>query len=721
MILDGPQHQRFRDLLAQQQWDEAQTLWLELAEQHPNAPDQLLLLVQEFAAAGQVALAAELAGLIADSLRASGRLHEWLYALKLQAAAQPTDRALRAALVAAYQQVYEADPRLKIILAAALFEDNRTALPDGIARVDRLLALHPGAYCQHKSWGFGRVTAFDTALQRVVVNFPNKPDHPMQLAYAGERLQPVSPEHIEVRKATDPAGLQHLAETDPVALLRLVLLSHDRAATAAQIERALAGSVVPAGQWKRWWENARKLARRDRQIEWPVRKTDPLRLRLAPVSQRDELLAAFQTALDITQQIAAARQLLKMVDEIEQPDLILQEFADGLLAGLKKTKPERVADRLEAAFVLEDLLAHQCAPTETATGLIAELLAQVPDLPGLLDKLSAPAARRALAVLQRTQPDRLLEHLNEWPARILDELSELLAGNADRVIQHIRNQTASYELLHWVARAITAPRPPAGLATWPPHTVLAAILNALDLADSRGATKKLRDLLTANETLLTDLLAQASPDTIRDLSRQLLNSSGLDELDRRSLLARIVKEYPFVQELLVTRTVKEQPLIVSRASLDRRRAELDDLIQKQIPQNSKEIALARSYGDLSENFEFKAAKHAQRLLMQRRAELESLIARARPTDFADVQTDSVQIGSTVTVTDLATGQSHTYHILGAWDGDPARHILSYPAALAQSLLNKQPGDTVTVAGEHGPLQWRIDRIEKVPPEILATL
>jgi transcription elongation GreA/GreB family factor len=715
------QHQQLQDLLVRQQWDEAQTFWLELAEQHPKAPDQLLLLVQDFAAAGQAALAAELAELIAGSLKETGRLHEWLFALKLQAQAHPTDRALRAEIVAAYRQVYEADPRLKTILAAAAIEDNRTPLPDGCTRVDRLLALNVGAHCQHKSWGFGRVTAFDIALQRVVVSFPGKAEHLMQLAYAADSLPPVSADHLEVRKATDLAGLQKLAAEDPVALLRIVLLSHDRAATADQIERALVGSVLPADQWKRWWDHVRKLAKKDRHFELPAKKINPVRLRTAPVSQQDALLAAFQEALDITQRVAATRQLLKIVDEIEQPDLLLQEFADGLLDALKKTKPDRAVDRLDAAFVLEDLLAHQKTPTETATRLIDDLLAGVRDLPALLDGLSAASEKRAIAALKRGQPDRLLQQLNRLPARILDDLTDLLAANANRIIQHVRNQTAGYELLHWVARVVTAPAPPVWLESLPPHMVLAAILNALDLADTRGETKKLRDLLTANETLLPDLLAQASPDIIRDLSRQLLASGGFEELDRRSLMARVVKEYPFVQGLLITRTVKEQPLIVSRASFQQRQAELDDLIQKKIPANSKEIGHARSYGDLSENFEFKAAKHAQRLLMQRRAELELMLGRAQPTDFPDVNTDSVQIGTSVTVTDLATGQPQTYHILGAWDGDPARNIISYPAALAQSLLNKKPGDTIAAAGETGPVKLRIDRIEKAPAEVLAKL
>jgi transcription elongation factor GreA len=98
-----------------------------------------------------------------------------------------------------------------------------------------------------------------------------------------------------------------------------------------------------------------------------------------------------------------------------------------------------------------------------------------------------------------------------------------------------------------------------------------------------------------------------------------------------------------------------------------------------------------------------------------------LLARAQGTDFADAKTDAVNIGTSVAVTDTATGQSTTYHILGAWDSDASRNIISYPAALAQALLNKRVGDTVEVNSDTGKRQLRIERIEKVPDEILRTL
>jgi transcription elongation GreA/GreB family factor len=228
-------------------------------------------------------------------------------------------------------------------------------------------------------------------------------------------------------------------------------------------------------------------------------------------------------------------------------------------------------------------------------------------------------------------------------------------------------------------------------------------------------------VLLGNDDLITELLASAPPDVIRNHARALLASRAFEELDRRSLMARLVKEFPFVQDLLVSKPAAVQPLIVSWPSLRRRQAELEDIVQNKIPQNSKEIGVARSYGDLRENFEFKAAKDLQKVLMRRRAELEMMLVRAQGTDFANTKTDVAGIGTSVTVTDVATGQPQTYHILGAWDSDTARNIISYPAALAQALFNKRAGDTVECPGETGKIQLRVDRIEKVPTDILQSL
>src|SRR6059036_3304728 len=154
-------------------------------------------------------------------------------------------------------------------------------------------------------------------------------------------------------------------------------------------------------------------------------------------------------------------------------------------------------------------------------------------------------------------------------------------------------------------------------------------------------------------------------------------SSSFAETDKPSLLTRIVKRNPTDQTLISGEATKQDTsLIVSWESLEKRKNEYTELVQKKIPANSKEIAIARSYGDLRENHEYKAAKEMQKVLMRRKAELETQLVRARGTDFANARTDVAGIGTIVHATDLETSQGEHFTILGAWDSDPDNGLIS---------------------------------------------
>ena len=149
-------------------------------------------------------------------------------------------------------------------------------------------------------------------------------------------------------------------------------------------------------------------------------------------------------------------------------------------------------------------------------------------------------------------------------------------------------------------------------------------------------SNRLRDFILDDQELLVELIGSADLEVIKDLTRALQLSPSFDDMDKRSLLARIVKSYPAIQSLISgEQTKQEATLLVSWDSLERRKNEYRELVEKKIPANSKEIAMARSYGDLSENHEYKAAKEMQKLLMRRKADLESELVRARGTDFAE--------------------------------------------------------------------------------------
>jgi len=215
---------------------------------------------------------------------------------------------------------------------------------------------------------------------------------------------------------------------------------------------------------------------------------------------------------------------------------------------------------------------------------------------------------------------------------------------------------------------------------------------------------------------VADIFRKAEVGVARDAMRRLQLSHLFDELTKRSLLARIVKIFPELENVIagVQPEEKAAPLIVSWSSLQKRKAEYEELVKKKIPENTKEISIARSYGDLSENFEYKAAKQMQAVLMRRKTELEQMLHRARGTSFENADTSRVSIGTVVTVRDKSSGKDETYAILGAWDGDPDRHIISYQAAIAQALLGHGVGESVALNTDHHSGEFQILSVEAAP-------
>jgi transcription elongation factor GreA len=174
-------------------------------------------------------------------------------------------------------------------------------------------------------------------------------------------------------------------------------------------------------------------------------------------------------------------------------------------------------------------------------------------------------------------------------------------------------------------------------------------------------------------------------------------NQGFEELTKKSLLARFIKIFPKIQSLVAADAEsKEEQLLVSRESYDRKVQEYETIKSEKIPENKAAIATAREHGDLKENSEYKMAKQDQQVLMAQKTLLERDLGRARVTDFKDASTDQVGIGTLVTVKNSATGATTTYTILGAWDGDPDKNILSYKTALGAALLGKKAGEVATV-------------------------
>jgi len=219
---------------------------------------------------------------------------------------------------------------------------------------------------------------------------------------------------------------------------------------------------------------------------------------------------------------------------------------------------------------------------------------------------------RALALALKGTP-RLAQEISR-----LFELEGEKAAFAAAIDKWLRERSISPEVLLWLCKERGAGYPEffnIGLF----GAVIAALEDDVLLSEITRGTK-LHDLMMDDKSLVADLLEGADPIVVRDAVRKLKLTTVFDDLNKRSLLARIIKLHPDVQTMITGEQEEERSasLVVSWASLERRREEYEDLINRQIPQNTRDISIARDYGDLRENFEFKSAKEQQRVLLRRK-------------------------------------------------------------------------------------------------------
>jgi len=578
--------------------------------------------------------------------------------------------------------------------------------------------LTPGSFCLHKSWGFGQVAEWSLLTGQIIIDFQNKKGHPMQATYAAEALQAIPAGHILARKIADPAAVKAAAQEDPVGLVRDILRDHGGKATVEQISSSLAPQVFDAAGFKKWWDGAKKKLKADGHFQLPAKKTDPVVLLDAPASPGKGLIEQFRGARHLKDQVAALDQITKALGdfatEVDELQLLAAQIEDAAAKGRK----------LQSAQAIELLLArdeifsrHQALKRGDGAPDVADILrSEQARLPELFAVLPASKQRRTLEQFPVAFGDKWVEVVlrlaQTAPSRLVVEISRLMEKEGrtedlrNALARWISERSASAEILIWLCKERGAAFP----ELFGPD-LLGTIFSALErdqLAEKRGT--RLRDLLFEDRDLIANLLETAEPDVVRDLMRRLLLTPVFEDLSKRSLLARIVKIYPELQSMITGDSgERKETLTVSWASLEKRKEEYEDLIGRQIPENLREINIAKEEGDLRENFGFKAAKEQQRVLERRKIEGERDLALARGTNFENSDTTQVSIGTVVT---LQTGAGEEkYSILGAWDSAPELGVVSYKALIGQTLLGKKVGDALELPTESGPKQVTILKIE----------
>jgi len=156
----------------------------------------------------------------------------------------------------------------------------------------------------------------------------------------------------------------------------------------------------------------------------------------------------------------------------------------------------------------------------------------------------------------------------------------------------------------------------------------------------------------------------------------------------------------------------ERQIVLTPEGYRRLKEEIDYLSTKKRAEVAERIRDSREYGDITENSEYDDAKNEQALLEQRILVLEDKLRGAAVLDGASVTTDTVGIGTKVTLQDVKSGEVLQYMIVGSAEADPTDHRLSTESPVGRAIIDHKAGDKVTVKAPKGSLQLKIIAIDR---------
>ncbi len=569
-------------------------------------------------------------------------------------------------------------------------------------RLNHLRALKVGMLCYNATWGFGIIEHIDYFYQQLEVDFERKGEHEMAFSYAAEALDVLNDEHILAIKHNQPAELERMIKEDPAEVVRSALRSYGPMPV-ARLQTTLTPSILPEAGWKKLWEGARRELKNDASVEIPKKRSENIIIHKTAMAYDADWFGRIAEVRDIEGLFDRFKEILEK--KIDFSSDAAQEALANRLAFIIKGAPSARPEWKAEGFIYARLLDIEPAGLESEK-LIRDLIGK--HLVTTLDRLPSRQLQTLLTILIENNKEAVIAMLSyvipvvSHP--VLNEImSALITNGAEEDVQSIMasavaRRKASAPMLLWCQRSTPF------IEKWKLISKgdLAFRIQEVLEANASGAMLRAQNQLRERfqqEEWLHDVMGAMTVQQRRDFLRRTNEGQGWDALDRKSVIAKILRKFPELQDIILpsknaAAQKKEMPFTSKRSYIARQK-HLEKIVTVEIPENSKEIEVARSHGDLRENAEFKYAKERQGLLMAQGAQLADDLEKIKPSDFADASTDQVGMGTGVELA-YANGTSETYYILGAWDQDEELFIISSETRLAKALLERTVGETVEI-------------------------
>ncbi|MDR0496797.1 MAG: transcription elongation factor GreA [Treponema sp.] len=628
--------------------------------------------------------------------------------LKLVLEYDNDDRQARKDITDCYRKKYAEHSQLEAYIRISSLAQGPRNVKEAVQDFEKHIAFDKGNFVFHRTWGVGRIA--NVQGDDIVIDFAKQRGHAMSLKMAVNALQTLSKNHIWVLKATwKKEKLYDKVKEDLAWTLKTVIKSFGNSCDLKRVKSELVPSVLTSSEWTGWNNKAREILKTDPTFGLSPENADFYTVRERPISLEEKLYNEFKAAKNFFDRAQTIRNFATQKGMELDSEYFNEMFSyfTGFLKSYNQVNEQIVISYL----------------------LVKDLVIQYPHLGtgikiNFLDLFNGIDDKTAFFINLKDQKlkEEFLKNIRLYVPDWAEIFIELFPGYPlPTIIHSLQSEGHVDKLIHMVADCFENFREHRESAVWlfrnmgkeswfkeaniPYEKQLITLIHILDntyreienrkdTTDNKKLSKQVHTILF-KEDVINNFLDAADEETILRIYSFINDVKDLDPQDKMNLRNRILKTHPnfkfFGDE---EKKVTSIGLLVTLAMYQEKQRQLAHIFEVEFPENSRELEKAKLLGDLKENAEHIAAKEEQTRLNTKATKLKGEIDKAILFDPLTVNTSKISFGTKVVLLNKNTGQRENYTILGPWESDPDKGIISYQTPFGGVILNKKIGDEV---------------------------
>lgn len=659
------------------------------------------------------------------AVQKSGNTELLVHAIKLIITSSTKNTKYKSDIVNAYKELYKDSSRLEECLnQSGLTTDYHLDLKDAIQQFEKDISIDKGTFVYHNSYGIGRVTNIDS--DGISIDFIKKRGHRMSHSMALSSLTVLEKNHIWVLKTfVSKEKLAKKFNEDTRWGLETLIKSGDN--SFKLMKKEIVPSILSESEWSLFNQKAKKIIKTDSYIYALPNAVDTYEISATPISNNDKIYSEFRHTPDVFGRIALVRKALELGVQYDSEcfQYMLKSF------GTELASPNITEEYLIAHLFLSTLANGRNKIVDAKAYLRKsdyEVLVRIPSskLPDFFSRIEDTELRKYMV-------DKINKFLPNWQ----EVLTECYTLSPDQSIEKVmaKRSIDTFKVdmmkksffiikqnptlfLYLFKKYAATPEEwnEAGKSTYD------LILAQLDVYNTFPNSDKSRSMYTSlfDSRRIYSFIENTNDDLIlSNLEKNISLSPTLDELKKQEIKHIVGLKLEKSGAKLDNQDAKKslrKPLpsgiLCLASSLENAKKELEHLINVEIPANAKDIGDARELGDLRENAEYQYAKDKQRLLTNQMKKLESDIKDAKVVTPDSFDTSSVGFGTVVTIKDELENKEFTYTILGQWESDPDKNIISINAPAIKEIYGAAKGECREFTINGDKKKWTIKDITK---------